>query len=185
VIKGVVPLGAFAIPGLQPVVFEEGGCSALMVWLANELGVGVDTQVFVANAFAYSTDCQPCELAAKLKDAATILADEDGSHMAAMNQLFNELSPANAPFTPAMAASIVTAFAGHVNDGTQYATAIEYIDAFVQYVALLDAGMDPSAIGDSVALVLEKYGTGLTESDNNNIAAFVALRLESGETFAQ
>jgi len=40
-----------------------------------------------------------------------------------------------------------------------------------------------SPVGDSVAFVIEKYGAGLTESENNNIAAFVATRLESGETF--
>jgi len=177
------PIGALApIPGVQEILFEEGGCVSLMIWLSNELGVGVDVQVFVANAFAYSTDCQPCEIAARLKDAATILRDEDGSRMAAMNQVFNELAPADAPFTPEMAASIVTAFAGHVNDGTQYATAIEYIDAFVQYIAIVNNEMG-SPVSDPVAYVMNKYGTGLTESENNNIAAFVATRLEGGETF--
>jgi hypothetical protein len=32
---------------------------------------------------------------------------------------------------------------------------------------------------------MEKYGSGVTGSDNANMAAFVATRLESGETFAQ
>jgi hypothetical protein len=104
--------------------------------------------------------------------------------MAAMNLVFNTVAPAGAPFTPEMAASVVTAFAGRVNDGTQYATAIEYIDAFVRYIAVLGTEMgSPVADGDSVAFVIEKYGAGLTGSDNSNIAAFVATRLESGETF--
>jgi len=30
---------------------------------------------------------------------------------------------------------------------------------------------------------MERYGSGLTESENNNTAAFVATRLESGEIF--
>ncbi|MHC4587711.1 MAG: hypothetical protein ACYS3N_24590 [Planctomycetota bacterium] len=102
--------------------------------------------------------------------------------MAAMNQVFNELAPAGAPFTPAMAASIVTAFAGRVNDGTQYASAIEYIDAFVQYIAILNTEMG-SPVADSVAYVMEKYGSDV--SGNDNMAGFLAARMESGETFAQ
>ncbi len=155
-----------------------------MAWLANEVGVAVDVQVFLANAFVSSTDCQPCETAARLKRAATVLTDEDGSYMAAMNQVFNELAPATAPFTPEMANSIVTAFAGRVNDGTQYASAIEYIDAFVQYIAILNTEMG-SPVADSVAYVMEKYGAGVSGSDNANMAAFLAVRMESGETFAQ
>jgi hypothetical protein len=155
-----------------------------MEWLASEVGVAVDVQVFVSNAFVSSTDCQPCETAARLKAAATVLTDEDGSNMAAMNQVFNELAPAGALFTPEMAASIVTAFAGRVNDGSQYASAIEYIDAFVQYIAILNSEMG-SPIGDSVAYVMEKYGSDVTGSDNANMAAFVAVRLQGGETFAQ
>jgi hypothetical protein len=177
--KDVAPLGVAPLPGLPEVLFEEGGCPALMVWLANEIGVGVDIQVFLANAFAYSTDCQPCEVAARLKNAATILADEDGSHMAAMNQIFSVLAP-DAPLTPEMAASIVTAFAGRANDGTQYAVAIEYIDAFVQYVAIVNNEL-VSPLSDPVAHVLSKYGTGLTE----NQESFVTARIGSGETFAQ
>jgi len=42
-----------------------------------------------------------------------------------------------------------------------------------------------SPVSDPVAYVMNKYGTGLTESENSNIAAFVAARLEAGETFAQ
>jgi len=55
---------------------------------------------------------------------------------------------------------------------------MEYIDAFVEYAAVLDAGLG-SPLGDSVAIVMEKYGTGIAESDNANIAAFVATRLET------
>lgn len=67
-----------------------------------------------------------------------------------------------------------------VDGGTQYAVAIEYIDAFVQYVAIVKNEMGSPVI-DPVAYVINKYGTGLTENEN----AFVAARLEAGETFAQ
>ncbi|MCP4257100.1 MAG: hypothetical protein GY774_06190, partial [Planctomycetes bacterium] len=180
----VAPLGVAPIPALDEIDFGPGGCPALMAWLANEVGVAIDVQVFLANAFVSSTDCQPCETAARLKRAATVLGDEDGARMAAMNQVFNELAPANAPFTPAMAASIATAFAGRVNDGTQYASAIEYIDAFVQYIAILNTDMG-SPVADSVAYVMQKYGSDVSGSDNANMAAFLAARMESGETFTQ
>jgi hypothetical protein len=178
------PLGVAPIPALEEIDFLQGGCPALMQWLANEVGVQVDVQVFLANAFVSSTDCQPCESAAKLKRAATVLADEDGSYLAAMNQVFNELAPADATFTPEMANSIVTAFAGRVNDGTQYASAIEYIDAFVQYIAVLNTEMG-SPVEDSVAYVMDKYGAGVSGSDNPNMGAFLATRMESGESFTQ
>ena len=161
------------------------GCPVLVAAASVELGIPGDTiEVTMANSYALNTDIQPCETCARLVNAAAILRDEDGSVMAAMNQVFNELAPANVAYTPEVAASIVTAFAGRVNDGTQYATVIEFIDALVQYIAVLDNEMG-SPVGDSVAYVIEKYGKGITESENNNMAAFIAARLESGATFAQ
>ncbi|HUV40372.1 MAG TPA: hypothetical protein VMW23_01120, partial [Sedimentisphaerales bacterium] len=157
------------------------GCPALIAAAAAELGIPEeDIQVSLANSFALDTDIQPCETCARVLNAAAILRDEDGSRMAAMNQVFNELAPAEAPFTPEMATSIVTAFAGHVNDGTQYATAIEYIDAFIEYVAVLGSQMG-SPVGDPIAFVMDKYGTTLAEGENDNILAFVAMRMESME----
>jgi hypothetical protein len=177
------PLDREAGENAEKLTLGLDGCPVLLAAASAELGIPGETiEVSLANAFALNTDIQPCESCARLLNAATILRDEDGSRMAAMNQVFNALAPADAPFTPEVAASIVTAFAGRVNDGTQYATAIEYIDAFVRYIAVLSTEMG-SPVGDSVAFVIEKYGTGLTESENNNIAAFVATRLESGETF--
>jgi len=162
------------------------GCPVLVAAASAELGIPADTiQVSLANSFALNTNIQPCESCARLLNAAAILSDEDGSRMAAMNQVFNELAPAGAPFTPEVAASIVTAFAGHINDGTQYATAIDYIDAFVRYIAVLDTEMGSPVGDDSIAFVMGKYGTGITASANSNIAAFVATRLESGETFGE
>ena len=179
------PLAERASAGTEEQTLGMEGCPLLTAAAADELGIAEDElNVFMATAMVTATDIQPCESCARLIDAATILRDEDGSQMAAMIQVFNELAPAGAPFTPEMATSIVTAFAGHVDDGTYYATAIEYIDAFVQYIAVLDSEMgSPVGEGDSVAFVMVKHGAGITESDNANIGAFVATRLESLETF--
>ena len=181
------PLYEEAGQALEPLTLGIAGCPVLVAAVSAELGVAGDTiQVSLANSFALNTNIQPCESCARLLNAATILRDEDGSGMAAMNQVFNTVAPAGAPFTPEMATSIATAFAGRVNDGTQYATAIEYIDAFVRYLAVLDTEMgSPVADGDSIAFLMGKYGTGITGSDNSNIAAFVATRLESGATFGE
>jgi galactitol-specific phosphotransferase system IIB component len=179
------PLGVAPLPATRRIPFGQGGCPALMEWLANEVGVAVDVQVFVANAFVSSTDCQPCETAARLKAAATILTDEDGSHMAAMNQVFTELMNTmtlSAPFTPEMANSVAAALTDSANTGPQYAAAREYIDAFVQYIAILNTDMG-SPVADSVAYVMEKYGSDV--SGNPIMADFLAARLQSGETFAQ
>ena len=169
------PLVQFQIPTIE-------GCSLLMQAAAMELGiVGKTINVGIGNVLALNPNIQPCQACATLIGAAIILRDEDGSRMAAMNEVFNELAPADAPFTPEMATSIVMAFEGAA-EGTQYASVMEYIDAFVQYVAVLDTDLG-SPVGNSVAFVIEKYGAGITGSDNGNIGAFVATRLEGLETF--
>jgi len=160
------------------------GCPVEMGAAALELGItGEAIQVAIADAFALNPSIQPCQACATLIDAAVVLRDEDGSRMAAMVAAFNELAPAGAPFTPEMSALIATAFADAA-EGSQYASAAQYIDAFVRYVAVLDTDLG-TPVGDSIAFVMAKYGAGVTGSDNANIAAFVAARLESRATFAR
>jgi len=167
----VAPLAQFEIPRIE-------GCPALTQAAAIELGITAETlQVAIGNALALNPTIQPCHACATLVNAANILRDEDGSRMAAMAQVFNTLAPADAPFTPEMATSIAMAFGGAA-EGSQYASVMEYIDAFVQYAAVLDTELG-SPVGDSVAFVMGKYGEGVTGSDNGNIAAFVATRLEA------
>jgi hypothetical protein len=89
----------------------------------------------------------------------------------------NAVAPANVPFTPELGTQIASIFETHKGDGTAYANALEYVDAFVQYVSILDKEMG-SPVGDSAAFVLEKHGAGITSSANVNIGAFVASRLE-------
>jgi len=159
------PLSREAGQASEELALGLDGCPVLVAAASAELGIPGDTiEVSLANSYALNTDIQPCETCARLVNAAAILADADGSAMAAMNQVFNELAPAGAPYTPEMATSIVTAFAGRVNDGTQYATAIEYIDAFVNYIAVLDSEMG-TPVGDSVAFTMQKYGSGVKPPD--------------------
>ena len=146
-----------------------------------ELGtLGEDIQVSIERALVLNPNIQPCEACARIADYAAILRDADGLYMDAMVQVFNVEAPADAPFTPEMETSILTAFAGRINDidMPQYATAMEYIDAFVGYVVVLDTELG-SPVGDSTVFVMEKHGTAVTESDNPNIAAYIAALLEA------
>jgi hypothetical protein len=179
------PLSQEAGQAAEDQVLGLDGCPVLVAAASAELGIPGETiEVSLANSYALNTDIQPCETCARLVNAAAILTDEDGSAMAAMNQVFNTVAPAGAPYTPEMQTLIATAFAGRVNDGTQYATAIEYMDAFVNYIAVLNSEMG-SPVGDSLAFTMQKYGSGITGSDNANMAAFIASRLEAGETIGQ
>jgi hypothetical protein len=98
--------------------------------------------------------------------------------MAAMVEVFNTVAPADAPFTPGMAATIATAFAEGMADpeAPQYATAMEYVDAFVAYVTVLETELG-APVGDSAEFAMAKYGTPLGESGNANIASYIEARL--------
>ena len=165
------PLAQFKIPRIE-------GCPVEMQAVATELGIEQATiQVSIGNALALNPTLQPCQACATLINTAGILRDDEGSRMAALNQVFNTLAPADATFSPEMATSIAMAFEGAA-EGTQYASVMNFVDAFVRYVAVLETQLG-QPVDDSVAFVMEKYGSGIADSDNANIAAYVAMRLEA------
>jgi filamentous hemagglutinin family protein len=171
IIVPVPALAQFQLPTIE-------GCPVEMQAVAVELGIEqAIVQVSIGNALALNPTLQPCQACATLINTAGILRDDDGSRMAAMNQMFNELAPADAPFTPEMATSVAMAFEGAA-EGSQYASAMEFVDAFVRYVTILETQLG-QPVEDSVAFVMDKYGAGVTDSDNANIAAYVAMRLEA------
>ncbi len=177
------PVFFAAAPLAKPEFPVIQGCPVEMEAVSLELGIPRETiQISIANSLALNPNIQPCQACASLIEAANILRDPDGSKMAAMNQIFNELAPSDAPFTPEMADSIVSAFADHAGDGTQYALVSEYIDAFVKYISILDTGLG-APVGDSAIFVMLKHGTGITNGENTNVSAFIASRLENMETF--
>jgi filamentous hemagglutinin family protein len=168
VIAPVAPLPVYEIPRVE-------GCPELTLAAATELGIPSETlQIGMGNALAINPNIQPCQACASLINAASILKDVDGSRMAAMLQVFNAMAPADAPYTPEMATSIAMAFEDAA-EGSQYASAMEFVDAFVQYATALDELGSP--VGDSMAFVMSQYGAGL--SDNSNMATFVAERIEN------
>jgi filamentous hemagglutinin family protein len=164
----VAPLADLRIPEIK-------GCPVQLQAVAVELGVSPeDLQLIFGNAMASNPNLQPCEACAQVMTSATILKDIDGVRMAAMNQIFNTLAPANAPFTPEVSASVVTAFNQMAGQDRQYALAEEYVNAFVRYVAVLDTQIK-APVGDAVAFTLEKYG----QSINPNINAFLMSKLQA------
>ena len=135
-------------------------------------------QVAINNAVALNPNIQPCQACANLVSAANILKDP-GAYMADMAYVFNQVAPADAPFTPEMGAAIATAFAEKADTDPRYASAMEYVDAFVQYVTAVDRDLGaPVGEGDSVAYVMNKYGNSLTDSGNSNMAAYVMMQLQ-------
>ncbi len=173
--NGPVPLAALDIP-------QTKGCPVEMDAAAAELSINTDQlQLLIGNSLATNPNLQPCEACQNLLTAANTMKDIDGSRMAALAQVFNTLAPADAPFTPEVSANVATAFAGIADDDPmreQYALAEEFINAFVSYVSVLNRDLQVP-VGDPAALVMEKYGETLANSDNPNIAAFVASQIEA------
>jgi hypothetical protein len=156
--------------------FGEGGCPALMNWLAGELGIEEDEiEVTVANAFAYSTDIQPCEMCGRLRDAATMLEDAEGTGVASLVQVVNEFVATPTPPSEEQMASIATAFADHTDDGTYYAAAGEWIDALVEYVGILTSEMGYTA--EESTVFANKYIGPVTDTGNASLVAYVQARL--------
>jgi hypothetical protein len=165
------PLPKYELPRIE-------GCPALIEAAAAEVGIAKESlQIAIERALAINPNLQPCEACANIVDYAAILSDPSGAYMAAMAQVFSEVAPAAAPFTPEMATSITTALAERADDldMPHYARAMEYVDAFVGYVAALDQLGAP--IGDSVELAMTKYGGPVSASDNANMAAYIQSRL--------
>ncbi|HUV63306.1 MAG TPA: Ig-like domain-containing protein, partial [Sedimentisphaerales bacterium] len=166
-----------AAPGLERVEIVTSGCPALMAWTAAELGIDEGRiQVQIANALASGMGIQPCDACAGLKQAATILQDPEGTHIAALGQVINELASSTAPPSEEQMTSIANAIAQNVGAGNQYATAGEYIDALAKYVGILNGEMGFSA-DEAIQLVTDKYVGPLGEGQNAGLAAYVAARL--------
>ena len=170
------PLADLELPQLK-------GCPAEMKAASNELDTNADDlQLLINNSMATNPNLQPCDACARLLVAAGALRDKDGVRLAAMNQIFNTLAPADAPFTEEVSASIATAFARLADQDPEYALAADYIDAFVDYVAVLDSDLKVP-VGDPMVYTLNKYGEAIMSNPNQNIVTFLVQKvLVEGES---
>ena len=55
---------------------------------------------------------------------------------------------------------------------------MEYVDAFVRYVTVVDRDLNAPVEGGAVALVMNKYGSALIDSPNSNIAAYIMTQIQ-------
>jgi len=131
--------------------------------------------VVVADALALNTDIQPCEMCARLMEASKLLQDVDGTRIAAMAQVVNEFVATPAPPSEEQMTSIAAALAEHIDDGTHYAAAGQWIDALVAYIGIMNTEMGYSA-SDATAFA-QKYLAPVTDTGNVALIAYVQARL--------
>jgi hypothetical protein len=157
---------------------EETDREALLVWLAEELGVG-NVQTYLASAYAglSNTDLRPYKAAAKLHNYATVLKDTEGGYVASLKQVVGEVVVTTDPPSEAQIATIVTALGKPVEEGGHYAAAGEWIAAMGEYIGVLNSqiGWSPER---SIGFVMEKYGSKLTADGELRTAMFVQMYLE-------
>jgi len=133
-------------------------------------------QIWVANSLASTGNIQPCDACEELKNAAKILQDADGTHIAALAQVINEFASSTAPPTEEQMASIADAITRNTDADSHYAVADEYLDALATYVGILSSEMGFSAI-EAVQLVTDKYIGRLAQGQNVGLATFIAASL--------
>lgn len=163
-------------PLYRPEEPRLGGCPVEMDAAAAELGISSDQlQVAIANSLALNPTLNPCSACAQLITAANILKDSE--RMAAVAAIFDQIAPADMPFTPEMGAAIASAFAQNAQTDSRYASALEFVDAFVRYVTVVDQQFQ-APVGDPVAFAMSRYGTPLMEAGNSNIAAYLLMQIQ-------
>jgi hypothetical protein len=172
-----IVLSAPPVPVIR--VPEVEGCPATIAAASKEIGIPKQTiQIWIAKSLASGTNLQPCDACTRLLSAAEVLRDADGSYFAALAEVVNSVAPADAPFTAETGMMIAAAFEQKLDGDDAYAKASEYIDAFAEYISIMEKELKVP-VDDPVLFVMDKYGKPLQESDNQNIAAYVAVRLEA------
>ena len=169
------------------------GCPPEMDAAAAELAVNSeDFQMIIANSMATNPGLQPCEACASLLTAASTLRQMDGPYVAALAQIFNTLAPIDAPYTPEVSASVETVLANFKEmesrlamltdeeyaEYQQHAMADKLVEAFVSYVAVLENDLK-LPLGDSVAMVMDKYGDAIEATGNPNIGSYLIEQMEA------
>jgi hypothetical protein len=174
-----VPSSMPPAPGLDRLntEIEISGCPALANWVAKELGVDAKTlEIKVAGSPASTADIQPYESYSNLFQAAKILQDADGTHIAALAQVVNEFASSTAPPTEEQMIAIADAIARNRDEDSYYVVADEYLEALTTYVGILSDEMGFTAT-ESVQIVTDKYVGRLAQGQNVGVAAFIAASL--------
>jgi filamentous hemagglutinin family protein len=164
-------------PGLdriQSIEVEISGCPALSKWVAKELGIDEKMfDIWITNSLASTKGIYPYDTYSRLRKAALILQDADGSHIAALAQVINDITSSAAPPTEEQMAAIADAITRNTDEDSYYAVADEYLDALVTYTGILSSEMGISTI-KSAQFVTYKYLSRLTQDQNVGVSAFLA-----------
>ena len=182
-----------AVPLVELIVWEVGGCPSLMEWLAEELEIQKDIQSYFLHPFSenhqavinkttidHQAGIHLCGASAKLLDAAAILNDPEGTHIAALQRVINELVATPLPPSEEQMASIVQALSLYRDNDVEpyYAEAGQWLDALVEYIRILNTEIGWSA-EKAVALVADKYVTPAIEGGDTNLIVFIKTQLEA------
>jgi filamentous hemagglutinin family protein len=166
----------YPAPGLdriQRIEVDISGCPALAKWVAKELGIDESAiEIRMANSLASNKGIQPYDTYSSFRNAALILQDADGSHMAALIQVINEFASSTAPPTEEQMVSIADAIARNTDDDSYYAVADEYLDALVTYTRVMSSEMGVST-RKSAQFITYKYISRLTQDQNVGVGAFL------------
>ena len=156
-------------------------CTELKTWTAKELSVQ-ETQVYLAeSSLTQSTDtthrqlCEVCDAVSKLSKT---LSDANGTRVAALNAVVEELAPSSKKeeLTYAQMVLIVSVLSDHTNDGTRYAAAREWFGAMSAYVNILNKEFGWSR-DKAIEFAMHKYASKLMEN-NPRTATIVWMYLE-------
>ena len=93
-------------------------------------------------------------------------------------RVVDEFVQPDVPPSPEQFSSIAEAFALHENDGTHYATAMQWLDALTEYMIVLNTDIGWPA-DESIAFVMGKYGAPVTEAGQVSAIAFIQMHLEN------
>lgn len=146
-------------PGLSHDL-EVLGCPALILWTAQELGIG-DKRINIWMTNTLSSDIQPCNTCGRFKRAAMVLQDKENLYLTALAQVLNEFATRDTPPTPKQMESITNVIANNSEAGNSYALAGECFDAIATYQAFLISEMNFS-VEEAVKFTTDKYVIPLT-----------------------
>jgi hypothetical protein len=169
--------------GLAKTDVHTWGCPALMRWASAQIGLEPSTiGIAIGNGLASPRDIEPCQSCGDLRRASAILADEKGFHVQALSFVIHEFAPDPLHLSDEQKASIVNAIEHRAMPGNRYALAGEYIAALTDYVTILNSEMGFS-VQDAVKQAANKYFVPLTKAGHNDVAAYVANRLNALNLF--
>jgi filamentous hemagglutinin family protein len=169
--------------GLDKSDVHPSGCPALSRWAARQVGLERTAMgIGIGNGLASPQDIGPCRSCGDLRRAAAILADKEGSYVQALSEVIHEFAPDPSRLSDEQKASIVEAIENRAMPGNRYALAGEYITALTDYVYILNNEMGFS-VQDAVKQAADKYFVPLTKAGRNDVAAYIANRLNALNLF--